>query len=161
MDLKKLDGSFYTDNPVLIQALDFDMETNAWFDRSKIRGHGIVQIEVNGLIFAIPVRSKIKHKESFILEVDRNDRHSKGMGLDYSKALLIRDASHVSNENFVLRSKHAGKKLIGKEEHIKKQFTQYVEKYIDAFRKKDMSILNSMEYRHTTLVNYHGELGLA
>jgi protein AbiQ len=160
MDLKKLDSSFYIDNPVLIQALEFDMATNTWLGGDKVRGHGIVQIEVNGLTFAIPVRSKIKHKECLILEVDRNDRHSKGMGLDYSKAVLIRDPSHVSNDNFVLRSKAAGKKLIGKEEHVKKQFTQYVEKYINAIGKNDEEILISMEYRYTTLVNYHNELGL-
>ena len=54
----------------------------------------------------------------------------------------------------------AGKKLIGKEEHIKNMFTNYVDKYIKAVQKEDKNILNSMEYRFTTLVNYHAELEL-
>jgi protein AbiQ len=160
MDLKKLDSSFYIDNPVLVQAMDFDMQANAWFSRDKVRGHGIVQIQVNELTFAIPVRSNISHDECFILEVNRDDNRIKGMGLDYSKAVLIRNRAHVSSENFVLKSKHAGKKLIGKEVHIQKRFSRYVERYIAAIKKNDTRILNSKEYRHTTLINYHHDLGI-
>ena len=84
----------------------------------------------------------------------------KGMGLDYAKALLIHDESYVSEEIFLLKSKAAGRKLIGKEKHITEQFEQYVEKYIKALKNKDKNILNSKEYRHTTLVNYHSELSI-
>lgn len=166
MELKKLDNSFYADNPVLIQALDFDNKIQEWMlydaaGQKKTRGHGIVKIELNGLTFAIPVRSNIQHNESFILEVNRSrDRSNKGMGLDYQKAVLIRNAAHISNEVFVLRTKNAGKKLVGKEEHITAMFTRYVEKYIKAVRNNDRNILNSIEYRFTTLVNYHPELDL-
>jgi len=164
MDLKKLHSSFYKDNPYLIQALDFDSEKQVWILKSengqdKVRGHGIVKIQFKDLTFAIPVRSNIKHKECFILEVNLS-RDTKGMGLDYSKALLIKDAAHVSNDDFVLRSKQAGKKLIGKKTHIEKKFNQYVEKYVKAVKCNDKNIRNSSEYRFTTLVNYHSELGL-
>ncbi|MGP6457474.1 type III toxin-antitoxin system TenpIN family toxin [Enterobacter ludwigii] len=162
MELKKLDESFYTDNPVVIQALDFNTEKNEWMSHGgKVRGHGIVQIELGGLVFAIPVRSTIKHDASFILEVNRgSDKSNKGMGLDYSKALLIRKAGHVSNNVFVLRTKESGKKLQGKQEHIKRKFTKYVERYVKAVQNGDKNILNDSEYRFSTLVNYHPELGL-
>lgn len=160
MDLKKLDNSFYIDNPKVIQALEFDMKTQTWIDGDKVRGHGIVTIEINNLTFAIPVRSNIDHDESFILQVDRTTSRFKGMGLDYSKALLIKNNSHVSAQNFQLKSKHAGKKLIGKENHVKTRFERYVSKYIKAVKDNDQNILRSKEYRHTTLVNYHNELGL-
>ncbi|MEZ2576320.1 type III toxin-antitoxin system TenpIN family toxin [Buttiauxella ferragutiae] len=118
-------------------------------------------MELNGLVFAIPVRSNIKHDASYILEVNRDrDRQVKGMGLDYSKAMLIRSPEHVSDNVFLLRSKSAGRKLQGKEDHVTKQFTRYVERYILAVQKGDKNILNSQEYRFTTLVNYHKELGL-
>lgn len=159
MELKKLDTSFYTDNPTLIQALDYDSKTNQW-NGSKIRGHGIVAITINNLTFAIPVRSYIKHKASFILEVDRANKDIKGMGLDYSKAMLIRDQNHITSNVFLLRNKESGKKLVGKEAHITSQFQKYVERYILAFKKGDKRILNSLEYRFTTLINYHKELGL-
>ena len=162
MELKKLDESFYIDNPIVIQALDFSAEANEWMSHDgKVRGHGIVQIAIGDLTFAIPVRSNIKHDASFILEVNRGrDKSIKGMGLDYSKALLIRKSEHVTNNVFVLRSKDAGKKLQGKQEHITKQFTKYVEKYIKAVLKGDTNILKSSDYRVSTLVNYHSELGL-
>ncbi|EPO9887565.1 type III toxin-antitoxin system TenpIN family toxin [Vibrio cholerae] len=146
MELKKLDQSFYVDNPKVEQDLpkveqdlDFDSQLGTW-SSSKTRGHGIVKITINGLTFAIPVRSYIKHNASYILEVNRQDRTIKGMGLDYSKALLIRDDSHVTDDVFVLRNKKSGKKLIGKEEHITSQFQKYVEKYIDAVKRNDANI---------------------
>ncbi|WDZ72930.1 hypothetical protein PWW31_03810 [Vibrio harveyi] len=37
MELKKLDASFYVDNPVLTQALDFDMQNQVWFTGDKVR----------------------------------------------------------------------------------------------------------------------------
>jgi len=159
MDLKKLAADFYHDNPRVEQALDFDSATNTW-QTGKTRGHGIVKVTVNGLIFAIPVRSHIHHNASYIIEVNRNVVGIKGMGLDYSKALLIRSANHVSNDVFLLKSKSAGKKLIGKQAHVEQQFEAYVNKYIKAVTTKDRNIINSNEYRFTTLINYHTELGL-
>lgn len=159
MELKKLDISFYIDNPKLKQALDFDMRAETWA-ANKVRGHGVVQITINHLTFAIPVRSHIKHKASFILEVNRKDSGIKGMGLDYSKALLITKLAHISSQVFLLKNKSAGKKLINKEAHVTAQFTKYVEKYIAAIKKADPHILNSAEYRYTTLINYHSQLGL-
>ncbi|HFG2226794.1 TPA: hypothetical protein ACGF84_003052, partial [Vibrio cholerae] len=59
-----------------------------------------------------------------------------------------------------LRTKNAGKKLINKETHVTSMFQAYVDKYIAAIKAEDKNILNSLEYRFTTLVNYHTELGL-
>nr|WP_313668391.1 hypothetical protein [Atlantibacter sp.] len=82
------------------------------------------------------------------------------MGLDYSKAVLLRESNPISSDIFLLRSKVAGKKLLGKQAHITRKFAHYVERYIKAVQKQDRNILNSIGYRHTTLVNYHPELGL-
>ncbi|MBR9906824.1 MAG: hypothetical protein GYB30_02090 [Gammaproteobacteria bacterium] len=159
MELRKLAPSYYLDNPVVQQALDFDMASNSW-NMLKVRGHGIVEITFNNLIFAFPVRSHIRHRASFILEVNRKDRHIKGMGLDYSKALLIKHRHHILDEVFLLTSKQAGRKLVNKGAHISNQFNAYVAKYILSFRKRDTHVLNSYEYRYTTLINYHVELGV-
>lgn len=158
MELRKLDHSFYIDNLNVKHALDFDMESEAWTG-AKVRGHGVVQITTNGLTFAIPVRSYIKHNASLILEVSKN-REVKGMGLDYSKSLLIKDPKHISNNIFLLKSKTAGKNLVGKESHVTKQFTKYVENYVSAVKKNDKFILNSFSYKYSTLINYHKELGI-
>jgi protein AbiQ len=159
MELKKLDISFYTANPRVEHALDFYMNSGQW-DMTKIRGHGIVSITINGLVFAIPVRSNILHDASYILKKNTQKRWVKGMGLDYTKALLIRDPAYVKNEIFVLKGKDAGKKLIGKTEHITNQFQKYVEKYINATKVNDQNILSDLQYKDTTLINYHTELGI-
>ncbi|MBF4114217.1 hypothetical protein IN593_25385 [Enterobacter cloacae] len=159
MELKKLDSSFYQNNPVVLEALDFNAKTNSWSDDDKVRGHGIVQIQLNGLTFAIPVRSHIRHDDCHIIvrNTDKND--IRGMGLDYSKAMLITDPTYVSAEIFLLKHKRAAKDLLSKEAHVTKQFSQYVERYVVAIRKNDKNILRR-DYRFTTLINYHAELGL-
>ena len=159
MELKKLAALFYADNKSVKQALDFDEVAGTWTEE-KVRGHGIVQISINGLVFAIPVRSNIKHNASLILKRDLSPSAIKGMGLDYSKALLIRNPAHVSDEIFLLRDKPSARNLEGKELHVTKQFSKYVERYILAVRESKHMTLNSSEYRFTTLVNYHAELGL-
>jgi protein AbiQ len=159
MELKKLSPSFYLDNPEVKEALDFNMKEGTW-NADKTRGHGIVKVLMNDLTFAIPVRSNIRHDASLILEVNRHIRAVKGMGLDYSKALLIRDQEHISDDVFVLKSKSAGKKLLGKESHLEKHFTEYVGKYIKAIKDNEKNIITSREYEFTTLINYHAELGL-
>ncbi|MBB1438706.1 hypothetical protein H5202_08425 [Shewanella sp. SG41-4] len=161
MQLKKLTPSFYIDNQTLIQALDFDMKLGEWMP-GKVRGHGIVKISLGDLTFAIPVHSNIRHDASLILVRNKThpDPRIKGMGLDYAKAMLIKDDTHISDEVFGLKPRWAIKHLEGKEHHVEKQFTAYVDKYVQAQITNDIYVLNSMEYRFSTLVNYHTELGL-
>lgn len=159
MELKKLDSSFYQQNPVVLEALDFDARTNSWLGGGKIRGHGIIQIQLNDLTFAIPVRSHIRHDDCHIIERDTGRNDIRGMGLDYSKAMLITDQSYVSAEVFLLRNKKAAKDLLSKEAHVTKQFSRYVDRYVEAVKKNDSNILHR-DYRYTTLINYHVELGL-
>lgn len=59
-----------------------------------------------------------------------------------------------------LKVKDAGKKLVGKEKHVTDQFEKYVKKYIHAVTVKDQNILSDQEYVHTTLINYHADLGI-
>ncbi|WP_273866253.1 type III toxin-antitoxin system TenpIN family toxin [Serratia ureilytica] len=159
MELKKLDSSFYQQNPVVLEALDFDVRTNSWLGGDKIRGHGIIQIQLHDLTFAIPVRSHIRHDDCHIIERDTGRNDIRGMGLDYSKAMLITDQSYVSDEVFLLRNKKAAKDLLSKEAHVTKQFSRYVDRYVEAVKKNDSNILRR-DYRFTTLINYHVELGL-
>ena len=66
----------------------------------------------------------------------------------------------ISDENFNLKVKDAGKKLVGKEKHVTDQFEKYVKKYIHAVTVKDQNILSNKEYVDTTLINFHADLGL-
>jgi protein AbiQ len=154
MKLKKLDNSFYSANTHLKQALD---NINGSWDAGKIRGYGVVVIEVNELTFAIPLRSNITHSASYITANNQNRGIKKG--LDFSKALLIHSPTYISNEQYGI-DKDEYKKLQNKERHITHKFGKYVEKYIKATKNSDGNILRSPEYIYTTLQNYHCELGL-
>jgi protein AbiQ len=150
MKIVKLDETFYKDHTHLIQAID---NHNRVWATGKSRGHAVVVISINNLRFGVPLRSKIKHKAAYFTTQDKDK------GLDFSKALLISKDSYISNAIFKIPSVEHNK-LSGKEAHITNSFEKYVRKYMNAITKNDKNILNSIEYRHTTLQNYHIELGI-
>jgi len=153
MQLRKLDQTFYADNAKLVEALD---NVDGSWESGKVRGYGVVVIDLNGLTFAIPLRTNIKHHAAYIT-VKSSDHGVKGKGLDFSKAVLISKASHVSSQLFKI-SPDEHKKLINKKVFITDKFEKYVEHYIKAVKTSDQNILNSDEYRYTTLQNYHSDL---
>lgn len=150
MHLKKLDNSFYTDNAHLKEALD---NYNGRWESGKVRGYGVVVISINNLTFAIPLRSNIRHSASYIT------LRNKSSGLDFSKALLISDEKYISDIPFKI-DYNQHKNLVNKEHYITQKFEHYVSRYIFAIKKEDENILSSSEYRYSTLVNYHQELGI-
>ncbi len=143
--LRNLTEQFYTDNNDLEEALDGS-------ENGKVRGYGIIVIDINELKFGIPLRSNMNHRFGFIFE-----RSAKGnKGLDYTKALLIKKDEYISrsykipSHNFVL--------LNDNKEKIQSDFSKFVERYVLACNKQDSNILNN--YRYSTLKNYHEELGI-
>ena len=118
----------------------------------------MVVISINNLSFAIPLRSKIKHKSSYIT-VRSNQKGVEGKGLDFTKALLITEPKYISHLLFKI-SADEHKKLANKEHYITSKFEKYVSKYITAIQKSDHNVLQSSNYRFSTLCNYHAELGL-
>lgn len=155
MELKKLDQSFYTENTHLQEALDL---IDGHWTNCKVRGHGIVCISINDLIFAIPLRSNIGHDGAY-LTLRKSRETPMNKGLDFSKALLITKQEYISNEVFKIpRQEH--EKLKDKAHFITQSFEKYVERYIFAIQKSDRNILAGSGYRFTTLRNYHTELGI-
>ncbi len=55
IQLRTLTDQFYADNKGLQEALDGSND-------GKVRGYGIVVIDLNGLVFGIPLRSHLNHK---------------------------------------------------------------------------------------------------
>jgi protein AbiQ len=152
MELLKLDHSFYAANTHIHNALD---NHNGCWDTDNPRGYGVVLLKAHGLKFGIPLRSNITHAGAYPTVT-----HNKGKGgLDYSKALLIEKPEYISSEIF--RIPHfQNKRLKGRVIHISIEFKKYVNRYELARKKKDANILNMPEYRFTTLVHYHKQLGI-
>jgi len=155
MKLLKLDPSFYAENTHLVEALDnFD---GKW-EEGKVRGYAVVIINLNDLTFAIPLRTNIKHKASYIT-VKSKFKGIRGKGLDFSKAVLISKDEHISNNLFKI-SPNEHKTLQNKDHFITDRFGKYVASYVKAIKSCDKNILTSPEYRFSTLKNYHKDFNL-
>lgn len=145
IQLRSLTDQFYADNKGLEEALD---ESND----GKVRGYGIVIIDIKGLTFGIPLRSHLNHKFGFV-----SDRSATGTkGLDYTKALLIQNEAYVSRAYKIPTAEFT--RINDNKEKIQEDFNKFVNRYIEAHIKKDENILRN--YRYSTLQNYHKELEL-
>nr|WP_045625929.1 hypothetical protein [Vibrio parahaemolyticus] len=156
MQLRKLDYSFYQENSHLEQTLDGD-------GRGKTRGYGILVIEIEGAVgttkWGIPLHSNLQNRACFQLDTVEYDGKTFRTGLNYSKALLLKKDSYVSNAIYQIPVEQ--KDAISKSEKaIAEDFKKYVEKYIKAAMKDDNRVLNNREYRFSTLKNYNVELGI-
>lgn len=145
IQLRSLTDQFYNDNQGLEEALDGS-------NRGKVRGYGIVVIDIKGLTFGIPLRSHLNHKFGFVSE--RSDEGNKG--LDYTKALLIQKDEYIARAYKIptLEFTH----LNDNKEKIQNDFIKFVERYVEAIKKGDQNVLRN--YRYSTLKNYHKELGI-
>jgi protein AbiQ len=138
MIIAKIQQDFFTQNSDLLEILD----------KGDARGYGIAVVSIgDGLKFGIPLRSNMRHKSGF-KTVDTK-------GLDYSKAILIDDDSHIGSTFRIPTNEY--KQIQDREHFITSKFQKYVDKYIKSFQKNDANALKS--YQFSTLQNYHVELG--
>lgn len=144
--IAKLEDAFFNTNSDLKEALHTSPEGDR--AQGKERGYGVVIVRLEGgITFGIPLRSNMKHKHGFSTVESK--------GLDYSKAVIIKDPAHIKKEPFVIPSKEFIK-ISDRELFIRERFEKYIKKYIKAVKNGDENILR--EYKFSTLVNYHDEL---
>lgn len=125
----------------------------------KNRGYGIVAITYKGLTFGIPLRTNLSHKNGVILDTIEKGNRSYNRGLDYTKAVLIRNPTIELGDVFFVSPEQKAK-LITTKDMIINQFQKYVAGYVSAVEREKQNTLNGPMYRYSTLVNYHAELGL-
>lgn len=142
----KLQEAFFKQNGDLVEALH--QGSGGDIDAAKTRGYGVVTVRIEeGLLFGIPLRSHISHKNAFITNGTK--------GLDYTKAVLISDETHVSQDPFNIPQDEYVK-IADRELFIRERFEKFIKRYIKAAKSGDKNILG--EYRYSTLQNYHAEL---
>ena len=121
-------------------------------EQKRYRPYVMLLIDVDDLLFALPLRSHIKHKYAYFTD------KLKGCGIDYSKAVII------TNEELYLDTKKPTirpveyKMLLGKDYIVNKEFRRYLSNYkkavsADTERTKYL-------YKYCTLQYFHKELGL-
>lgn len=112
-----------------------------------------VCVEIDGVQYAIPLRSDIHHPH--VLWTDKKKR----CGVDFSKAVVIKDDSYIdlSIEPYLRQNEFDA--LRGKDFKIKCKMEKYIEDYKKA--KKDLTNpINRMLVTYSTLQYFEKEIGL-
>ncbi|MFT4926217.1 MAG: protein AbiQ [Phenylobacterium sp.] len=146
MQIKQLSKSFQNHIVYLTETL-----------HDKSRGYGVVTIKINQLTFGIPLRTSIKHKNSFVTDKIFRNGAECSRGLDYQKAVLIRDISTDLSGSYKISASQRAT-INAAEGKILKSFNKYIKEYGRGVKNNDQRILRN--YRYSTLQNYHVELAL-
>lgn len=112
-----------------------------------------VYVKIDGVQFAIPLRSGINHPHVFW--TDKNNH----CGVDFSKAVVIKDESYIDMNTEPYLRQNEFDALRGKDYRIKKKMQDYIEKYKKA--KQDMNKpVNETLVKYSTLQYFEKEIGI-
>jgi len=122
------------------------------------RPYYVLLLELDGLTYAIPLRSHITHQYCFIADDSTNQKS----GLDYSKAVVISDSKEYIDPVPVTIRQHEYNVYKQREFLIRKQFSSYVALYKKEVRRrlKNPTLPVSALCRYSSLKYFHQELGL-
>jgi protein AbiQ len=116
------------------------------------RPYIMIRININGIDFAIPLRSGISHNNA--LWTNKPNK----CGVDYSKAVIIPDASYIDGKAPHIRPDEF-KALLGKDYLLKTGFEKYIEDYKEAYKNQHID-RNRTLCKYSTLQYYHKEIGI-
>ena len=122
------------------------------------RPYYVLILELDGLVYAIPLRSHITHSYCFIADNSSGENN----GLDYSKAVIITDVVQYIDMTPVTIRQHEYNVYKKQEYLIKRQFSSYVASYKKEVRRrlKNPSLPVSALCCYSSLKYFHKELGL-
>jgi protein AbiQ len=122
------------------------------------RPYYVLLLELDGLTYAIPLRSHITHPYCFIADNSSGQKR----GLDYSKSVVITDSAKYIDPAPVTIRQHECNFLEQREHLVKKQFSSYVAQYKKEIRRrqKTPALPVSALCRYASLKYFHKELGL-
>jgi len=122
------------------------------------RPYYVLLLELDGLTYAIPLRSHITHPYCFIADSSSSQKS----GLDYSKAVIITDSAKYIDPAPVTIRQHEYNFLKQREYLVKKQFSSYVALYKKEIhrRQENPALPVSSLCRYASLKYFHKELGL-
>lgn len=140
MEFRHLSDKFYKDYPA---------EKYPELMTKENRPYTQVITEINGLKFAVPLRSDISHPKN-ILWTDKRAKH----GLDFTKAIVIMNDEYIDERRVHIRQNEHNH-LLGKEYRVKEKMEKCVSDYLEA--KKDLSIEHNKEYCSYSALQYFEE----
>ena len=114
----------------------------------------------DGYLICIPFRSSIQHKNAYMFRSTERSKKSRS-GLDYSKAVLIRNAAFLSNETAVV-DQDEYTEAVRNLRKIVSEITDYIDTYVNHIN--GTKIIHPREflrkYAYSTLPYFHDILGL-
>lgn len=115
------------------------------------RGYGVIKVQIQNYVFAIPLHSNISKNSGFVLD----NKNGNLTGLDYNKAVIIDDMSDIGR-TFKIPKEQLSK--IRKNEHrIITQFEKFVIDFIYRIKTNDQNVLKR-KYKNSTLHYYANRL---
>lgn len=159
--------------------MKFNRLSNDFVDRTKDleevledkgRGYSVTEIEFEGIMFAVPLRSNLRVNSdgkalkiggaptSFVTDskVDPVTGKTCYRGLDYEKALLVTDKATDLAREYPLPDNNQKTTLNDNEHKITKEFGRYVKAYVRAHKG---NLPFKSQFFCSTLQNYKTELG--
>ncbi|EPF72567.1 hypothetical protein GCM10025882_31930 [Acinetobacter gyllenbergii] len=144
-----------------IRSLKQDAYNEIAKDRAQVleknRGYGIISLTVGGITYAIPLRSNLNHSNGFKTIPIKKGKQLFWNGLDYSKALVVKQED-IDTTTFRLRNQKEFDKIQVHKEKITSEFEEYVSSYIECVGKGTSTTDN--RFKFCTLQYFHSELGL-
>ena len=110
-----------------------------------------VYVEINGIHFAIPMRSHIQHP--YVLWTDKEA----GCGLDFSKSVVVAKESYIDGMRKPYIRQNEFDALRGKEYQVKQKLLQFIKVYKKAKKRLDVP-RNQRICRYSTLQYFESYL---
>ena len=132
---------------------DYPGEQYPELEQKRNRPYIQIVIEINGVRYAAPLRSGIKHTYAFWTDKKNH------CGIDFSKAVVISDEEYINSETVPYIRPNEFNALRGKDYKIKIKMIKYIEKYKKA--KQDLNKrVNQNIVRYSTLQYFEKEIGI-
>ena len=113
-------------------------------EQKSNRPYAQIAVELNGHLYAIPLRSHIKHPFAFFTDKENL------CGLDYSKTVIILDNDYIDRVRHPRIRDNEFKVIRNKEYQIKFGLIRYIKQYKKAAARKDIA-RNARLCKYSTL----------
>lgn len=140
------------------------------FQEDASRGHGVMILEINELLIAIPLRSGIPENLQNARHIfpycayERNDGKRCLKALDFSKLTIIEERYIDYSRVYHFKDNDEKRFYLNNSNRIFMRVKNYVSKYIAICSKIEQGELvtkiSLRPYQYSTLRNFHSELGI-
>lgn len=148
-----------------------DYEDLDEFQKDNNRGHGVMIIDINDLLLAIPLRSSLapymfnaKHLFPYKNYIKETDGKEYLKALDFSKLTIIKEGHVNTDTTHIFKDENEKKFYLEKFNRIQLRVKNYIKIYqkicVKISNEETLTTHMLKPYRFSTLRNFHGELNI-